>query len=76
MQRRSENKQLRGNEGSGLGKTQNQEHDTVVDWHTKKKLKRAEYGINRNNKFIYITFFLQFVVFALIIIAWTTLGLT
>ena len=63
------------NESQVLGKDQNQDHDTVVDWHTKKKLKRVEYGIDRNNKLIYAAFSLEFFVFALIIVAWATMGL-
>ena len=75
MLRGSQNKQFPENESQVLGKAQNQDHDTVVDWHTKKKLKRVEYGIDRNNKWIYVTFFLEFIVFALIIVAWATMGL-
>ena len=75
MQRGSQNKQFPENESQVLGKVQNQDHDTVVDWHTKKKFKRVEHGIDRNNKLIYVTFFLEFFVFALIIVAWATMGL-
>ena len=55
---------------------QNIDHGAVVDPHTRKTLKRARDGINRNNKIIYITFFLEFVVFVLIIAAWASLSLT
>ena len=74
MHRESQNLQPFENGNRNLDRTQNQDHDTVVDWHTKKKLKKAEYGINRNNKLIYITFILEFVVFALIIAACAFLG--
>ena len=75
MQRGSQNKQFPEIENDVLGKAHNQDHDTVVDWHTKKKFKRVEYGIDRNNKLIYATFLLEFFVFALIIVAWATMGL-
>ena len=77
MRRDSQKKQsteLTKNGENSPGNIQNQDHGAVVDWHIRKTLKKAQDGINRNNKMIYITFFLEFVVFVLIIAAWASLS--
>ena len=79
MRRDSQKKQsteLTKNGENSPGNIQNQDHGAVVDWHTRKTLKKTQDGINRNNKMIYITFFLEFVVFVLIIAAWASLSFT
>ena len=65
--------QSTGNENKNSEKLGNKDHETVVDWHTRKGLKRTEDGIGRNKKLAYFTFFLEFLVFALIITAWAHL---
>ena len=79
MRRESQKKQSTASTKDGplnTDQTQNSDHGAVVDWHTRKTLKRAQDGIYRNNKIIYITFFLEFVVFVLIIAAWASLSFT
>ena len=72
----SNRNQSTANENKPPEKFENRDHDTVVDWHTRKGLKRTEDGIDRNKKLAYFTFFLEFLVFALIIAAWAHLTLT
>ena len=72
----SKKNQSTTNENKSPEKFENKDHDTVVDWHTRKGLKRTEDGIDRNKKLAYFTFFLEFVVFTLIIAAWAHLTIT
>ena len=44
------------------------------DFTTRKMLKKAERNINSNNKWTYLSFFLEFVVFIVLIVAWGSLS--
>ena len=44
------------------------------DFATRKMLKKAERNISNNNKWTYISFFIEFVVFLVLIIAWSSLS--
>ena len=46
---------------------------TIQDYESRRMLKRAEDGVRKNNKLVYITFFIEFVVLVLILSAWITL---
>ena len=43
------------------------------DYATRRILKKADRNIKNNNKWIYISFFIEFVVFIILIVAWATL---
>ena len=44
------------------------------DYTTRKILKKAERDINSINKWTYISFFIEFLVFIILIAAWASLG--
>ena len=48
----------------------------VVDYQTRKKLKKAERGIKKNIQMAYISFLLEFVVFIILIAVWASLSST
>ena len=52
----------------------NQDPGMQQDYTTRKMLKKAERNINRNNKWAYISFFIEFVVFVILIAAWANLS--
>ena len=46
---------------------------TVQDYESRRMLQRAKNGLKRNKKWLYFSFFLEFVVFATILVAFVTL---
>ena len=49
---------------------------TIQDYESRKMLKRADMGIRKNNKMVYISFFIEFAVLILVFSAWIILSQT
>ena len=49
---------------------------TIQDYESRRMLKRADKGIRKNNKMVYISFFIEFAVLILVFSAWIILSQT
>ena len=49
---------------------------TIQDYESRRRLRRAVIGIRKNNKMVYISFFIEFAVLILVFSAWVILSQT